>query len=272
MARLLQAAGALTSPLTSKGSDGGLQIFVQDLVGQTCLDLSPDATVADVIAELEREGKRGQLTWQGQAVQPTASLADLGVCPESVMTLSPATAAWEDPRSADVKVEWAHADGGSRVSRVSHQGSRRMFVLGPEAPLHTAWEWEVLIASVDKQKCRNLYVGVTSPDVDLEVAGSRGLHGVTKALTRASMWMLVNDSCWTSVGTEPDGSIRRLLPLSRVRVRYCPTACTLSFVHTVAGEDAVVSTFRDVTGPLVLFGQVERMGSALTLLYSGPPR
>eukprot|EP01065_Artemidia_motanka_P007988 TRINITY_DN1399_c0_g1_i1.p1 TRINITY_DN1399_c0_g1~~TRINITY_DN1399_c0_g1_i1.p1 ORF type:complete len:283 (+),score=53.60 TRINITY_DN1399_c0_g1_i1:69-851(+) len=258
----------MPSPLVSKS--GGLQIFVQDLVGQTCLDLSPDATVADVIAELEREGKRGQLTWQGQAVQPTASLADLGVCPESVMTLSPATADWEEPATADVRVERVHADGavGSRVARVA-RSSARAFVLGPEAPLHTAWEWEVVVPAGSHSS--NLYIGVTSPDVDRECVRTRGLYSVQKG---ASMWMLVNDSFHSSSKRTTYVSRKcRLAELSRVRATYCPTASTLSFAHVVKDVDeAVTTTFDDVTGQLALFTQFESVGSALTLLYSGPPR
>eukprot|EP01065_Artemidia_motanka_P007989 TRINITY_DN1399_c0_g1_i2.p2 TRINITY_DN1399_c0_g1~~TRINITY_DN1399_c0_g1_i2.p2 ORF type:complete len:273 (+),score=63.27 TRINITY_DN1399_c0_g1_i2:58-876(+) len=271
MARLLQAAGALTSPLTSKGSDGGLQIFVQDLVGQTCLDLSPDATVADVIAELEKEGKHGQLTWQGEAVQPTASLADLGVCPESVMTLSPAAVGWEEPVSPDVEVKRVDAVH-SLITRTSKVCTRAFF-LGPEAPTRTAWEWEVLLPEQAADCCVNLYIGVTRPDVRREPACSSGLYSVKRSRCDAEMWMVVNDTGWTTEGEQRLG-FRKMTPGTRVRVRYCPSTETLTFVHIDVDPDRErhEMPFRDVRGRLVLFGQLDRTEASMQLEYSGPPR
>eukprot|EP01065_Artemidia_motanka_P030617 TRINITY_DN36668_c0_g1_i1.p1 TRINITY_DN36668_c0_g1~~TRINITY_DN36668_c0_g1_i1.p1 ORF type:complete len:288 (+),score=44.08 TRINITY_DN36668_c0_g1_i1:66-866(+) len=90
-ASLLRRAGALVGAegghaAVGKGS-GGMVIFVD----QFPVDVTPDATVADVRRQLPDGGKHVRLLYQGAELRDGDLLADVGVCAESKIEMQQRT-------------------------------------------------------------------------------------------------------------------------------------------------------------------------------------
>eukprot|EP01065_Artemidia_motanka_P019798 TRINITY_DN2363_c3_g2_i2.p2 TRINITY_DN2363_c3_g2~~TRINITY_DN2363_c3_g2_i2.p2 ORF type:complete len:280 (+),score=75.47 TRINITY_DN2363_c3_g2_i2:84-923(+) len=92
MTDLLVHAGVLQASevgLVSKAG-GGLLLYVQQNDSRIPIEVDPMATVADVRSALEEHGcgRGGRLCFQGTALtDPAAMLADIGVCPQSMLSV-----------------------------------------------------------------------------------------------------------------------------------------------------------------------------------------
>eukprot|EP01062_Namystynia_karyoxenos_P024261 TRINITY_DN19442_c0_g1_i1.p2 TRINITY_DN19442_c0_g1~~TRINITY_DN19442_c0_g1_i1.p2 ORF type:complete len:333 (+),score=78.26 TRINITY_DN19442_c0_g1_i1:80-1000(+) len=74
------------------GGGEGLPIYVQYLDATHSVEVSPDALVSDVMAELERitgvQQAVQKLCFQGEALAPDVALADAGVSPQAMLELT----------------------------------------------------------------------------------------------------------------------------------------------------------------------------------------
>eukprot|EP01065_Artemidia_motanka_P044103 TRINITY_DN6225_c0_g1_i2.p1 TRINITY_DN6225_c0_g1~~TRINITY_DN6225_c0_g1_i2.p1 ORF type:complete len:216 (+),score=27.45 TRINITY_DN6225_c0_g1_i2:59-706(+) len=200
------------------GDAGGLLIFVRsDVGGETVgIDLSPDACVNDVEQELAARGLRGTLMWQGEPVRPRDSLADLGVCPESVMQLT----MW--------RVEWVRVSDCCEVKDLSTVSllpdpTQRGMALGPARPHNSEdWVWELTVAGEQQS---NFYVGVTRPDFDLGCGGT-GLYGRSKLVLQSEIWVTVNGSVFSNETCNFTGLARRSIKGRKYIVRSAPSPRT----------------------------------------------
>eukprot|EP01062_Namystynia_karyoxenos_P074728 TRINITY_DN71700_c0_g1_i1.p1 TRINITY_DN71700_c0_g1~~TRINITY_DN71700_c0_g1_i1.p1 ORF type:complete len:285 (+),score=51.52 TRINITY_DN71700_c0_g1_i1:77-856(+) len=93
-------------------ASGGLQLYLRQGDEQIAIEVPPDATVADVIAE---GGNRGGLTFCGRRLDPSEVLADAGVGAQAVLEW---TNRGLNPRWARVGQSGEIRDDGSRFEMV----------------------------------------------------------------------------------------------------------------------------------------------------------
>eukprot|EP00756_Hemistasia_phaeocysticola_P046265 Hpha_TRINITY_DN20044_c0_g1::TRINITY_DN20044_c0_g1_i1::g.147771::m.147771 len=158
----------------------GLLLFLQDDTQKLVpVEVGVEATVADVIAAAGPQFANTTLSYQGEALKASDVLADLGVCPQSVIQASGGLA-------------WKWEQIGKAAERSEES---KVFTLVKESPDYTVGTGSVVFRAGSNTTWRVIIKGPKRTDmgvfVDSEFDGNLDIH--MRGRPKAWLWHLVDE-------------------------------------------------------------------------------